>query len=140
MSRSLSEPPLVTPATPGFLVPAAERVQTRQYRCQGRPLERKEPPLETMMERVERIAEAAKAAHARPVVIGLRACGSYRSLTLGDRRTSEKRLYDARGALVAILETSDQVDPRCGTTPDEATVHHGQHVDCMETELLYPPP
>jgi hypothetical protein len=138
-SSPTTSPTGVPKRTSPFLVPAAVHVASDPYRCNGRPLAGTSYPstLDATMNRIRdiesKLAALPKERLAkRYFFVGLRTCGQYRSLVMGES------IYDANGALVAVLESMDVVDPACGRDPESATIHYGQAIDCDEAELLYP--
>lgn len=93
---------------------------------------------EQAMSRVESVREHARAAFSKPIYLGVRSCSPYRAVTIGDRYTRAKLVYDDHGALIAVFASSDVLEPKCMVDYDDATVHYGRTVDCTEGDLMFP--
>lgn len=123
-----------------FVVLEPSRLRSDGLRCKERSIRESSfaPTLEAAMSRVETVSKDARHATAKPIYLGVRACGPYRAVTIGDRYERAKLLYDEGGALVAAFSTSDVVEQKCLVDLDDATVHYGKRVDCTESELVFP--
>lgn len=123
-----------------YVVPEPARLKSDELRCHGRALSEVpyERSLPAAMSQVERVEKIARTGGTRPIFLGVRQCGTYRAVTMGDRFTRTKLVYDARGDLVAAFASSDVVEQKCLVNLDEWTAHYGRAVDCTESELVFP--